>query len=311
MKSPNFFIVGAPKCGTTALSVYLSEHPNVFFCDPKEPHYFAEDFDKHRPIRDFNSYLKLFRRAAPEHLAVGEGSVFYLYSKVALSNIRKLSPGAKIIVMLRNPIDLVCSLHQQYLHGLYEDEVDLHNAWDLQDARKNGKSIPRLCRQPELLLYGELGKLGIQVKRLFSIFPRNQIKIILFDDFVKDTAMVYRDVLNFIALPDDGRTLFFNINEARGFRSQIVSSMVRGVPISARNLITKLRFSKYLNLIPHAADKLFKAPQKRNPIESQFHHQLSEYFREDIALLETLIDKDLSKWIAHGDPLNAVSKTGA
>lgn len=289
MKKPNFFIVGAPKCGTTALSAYLSGHPNIFFCNPKEPHYFASDLDGHRPIRSLDAYLELFRKAGPQHLAVGEGSVFYLYSKNALSNIHEFNPAAKIIVMLRDPVELIQSLHQQYLHGLYENEPNLERAWGLQEKRRGGNAIPRLCRQPELLLYGEMGKLGAQLERLYSIFPDCQIKIIRFEDFVKNTAEVYRDVLRFLSVPDDGRVSFPKINEAQGFRSPVASLLARSAPVFVRNSMSKLRFSRYLQGIPRLADGLFKIPTNKKPIDGQFYNLLIDYFKSDNELLKHLI----------------------
>ena len=72
---PNFFIVGAPKCGTTALSHYLRQHPRIFFSLPKEPHYFATDLPRYRMVTHEPAYLEYFRGAGPQHTAVGEGSV--------------------------------------------------------------------------------------------------------------------------------------------------------------------------------------------------------------------------------------------
>lgn len=291
MKQPNFFIVGAPKCGTTALSAYLSEHPNIFFCSPKEPHYFADDLAGHRPVSEIDAYLRLFSDAGPEHLAVGEGSVFYLYSSTALKNIHQFCPTAKIIVMQRNPVDLVQSLHQQYLHGLYEDEADFAKAWELQEQRRQGKNIPRLCRQPELLMYGDLGKLGAQMNRLYSIFPESQIKLIKFDDFASSTSTVYRDVLEFLDIPDDGRRAFPPVNEAQGFRSPIAYHVARNTPAALRNLLSRLRFSRKFQTIPKMADRIFKTPAKKKPLSERFRRQLEDYFSADLELLNQLTMK--------------------
>jgi hypothetical protein len=82
VKKPNFFIIGAPKCGTTALSEYLRQHPNIFFSLPKELCYFGKDYPScARPFKSDRQYLKFFRKASCEHLAIGEGSTRYLASK--------------------------------------------------------------------------------------------------------------------------------------------------------------------------------------------------------------------------------------
>jgi hypothetical protein len=174
---PNVFIVGAPKCGTTALSQYLRGHPQVFFCSPKEPHYFATEFPGYRAVTCEVDYLNLFSAAGPHHNALAEGSVYYLYSGQALERIRRFNPDARIIAMLRDPVDLVYSLHAQLLYSGNEIEEDFERAWDLQDERAHGRHLPRNCQDPKVLLYREVGKLGEQCERLLGIFPRTQVKL--------------------------------------------------------------------------------------------------------------------------------------
>ena len=113
MKKPNFFIIGAPKCGTTSLANWLAEHPRVFFSDTKEPHFFCTD--GYTGVKTLKQYEKLFEDAKPHHLAVGEGSTHYLFSKVAVPNILVYNPDARFIVCLRNPVDMAPSLHSERL----------------------------------------------------------------------------------------------------------------------------------------------------------------------------------------------------
>lgn len=99
MKEPNFFIIGAPKCGTTSLAHWLAQHPEVFMSPVKEPHYFSTDF----PLtswRDPDDYHSLFEGADTHHKAVGEASVWYLRSREAVPQIEAHYPGARYIVML-------------------------------------------------------------------------------------------------------------------------------------------------------------------------------------------------------------------
>lgn len=113
MRRPNTFIVGAPKCGTTALSTYLSEHREVFLSDPKEPNYFCSDLPERQVVSQMEDYLTLFEGALDGHSVVMEASTWYLVSRVAVANIMEFEPRARLIVMVRNPIDLVHSLHWQ------------------------------------------------------------------------------------------------------------------------------------------------------------------------------------------------------
>ena len=134
---PNLFIIGAPKCGTTAKAHYLSEHPDVFMCPEKEPHYFNTDLNyKRGKSDDLEEYLNLFSGATEEKI-VGEASVWYLYSKEAVRNILEFNPNAKFIIMVRNPIKMAPSLHQQLFYNGRETEKDFNKAWCLQTKLSN------------------------------------------------------------------------------------------------------------------------------------------------------------------------------
>lgn len=300
MKRPNFFVVGAPKCGTTALCEYLRGHPDVYFSEPKELNYFSEDFDAHRVIRNSEDYDAMFSLACEKHRRVGEGSVLYLYSSVAISRIHDYEPDARIIVMIRNPIDMIPALHQQYLSALYEDEPNVERAWALQNERVQGRHIPRLCRQPELLLYRKIGRLGEQLERLWTVFPREQTLVILFDDFVSDTRSVYLTALNYLGLEDDGRREFPVINEAHGLRPGLSGWLVRHTPSFVRNIITWLRYTRLGRGLPALADRLLKVPQPREQISHAFRAEMAREFSDDIEHLGKLLGRDLSAWVGMG-----------
>lgn len=310
MKRPDFFIAGAPKSGTTALCEYLRGHPQIFFSEPKELNYFCEDFDGHRVIRDLKTYESMFADAGDSHLRIGEGSVLYLYSDAALERIRAYAPDARIIVMLRNPIDMIPALHQQFLAALYEDEPDVERAWALQSEREQGRHVPRLCRQPELLAYRKIGMLSEQVDRMWRIFPREQTLVILFDDFVADTRKVYLQVLDFLGLEDDGRSEFPRINEAHALRGGWSGWLVLHTPTFVRNFITRLRYTRVGRQIPELADKLFKRPQARDRLTPAFHDELAAAFEADIVRLGALLGRDLSVWTRLAGS-HHIEKTGA
>lgn len=165
---PNFFIVGAPKCGTTAVSEYLRNHPSIFMSFPKEPHHFSDDFAQFREYRRLDDYMKLFRGRTQDHLIVGEASVWYLYSSSAVKSIYEFNKDAKILVMLRNPIDFVCSLHSQLLFAFNEDRPDFAEAWNLQEDRAKGINLPKTCIAPQFLQYRAVAKFGAQLEHFLS-----------------------------------------------------------------------------------------------------------------------------------------------
>ena len=232
MKRPNFFIVGAPKCGTTALSEYLRGHPRVFVSQPKEPHYFSSDFDYYYAPGQWRleHYLRLFDDAGEEHLAVGEASVWYLYSREAAAGIRAFDADARLIVMVRNPVDMVPSLHSQMSYMLDETEPDAEAAWRLQESRREGVGVPESCRVPEFLQYGDAAKLGEQTRRLLEVVPREQVKIIVFDDLKRDAGAVYAEALAFLDVPDDGRREFAPVNQNKTHRARWLATLTQRPP---------------------------------------------------------------------------------
>jgi hypothetical protein len=229
LRYPNFFIVGAPKCGTTALAQYLSEHPAVVMSQPKEPHYFADDLPRLRDTADEDEYLAMFAGIGDDTLAVGEASVFYLYSQVAITNIRRFNPEARFVVMIRDPLELLVSYHRQ-LCRIREEDLPLEQALAVEADRAQGRHLPRHCREAAVLQYTEVIRLGGQLTRLLETVPREQVHVVLFDDFVADTRAEYRRVLGLLGIADDGRTGFPVVNPVRGVRSSALATFTEKTP---------------------------------------------------------------------------------
>ena len=292
---PNFFIVGAPKCGTTALSEYLRDHPQVFFSRRKEVHYFATNLPNYRRVTCEADYLTFFNAAGVQHKALGEGSVYYLYSGLALENIKAFNPDAKVIVMLRNPIDLVYSLHSQLLYSCNEDEPDFAKAWDLQPARERGLRVPRTCRDPKVLLYEKVGMLGAQCERLLEIFPRDHVKFILAEDFRARTPSVYRETLEFLGVEPQERQDFRFVNESKVHRSRLLGRFTQRPPAAIARLArtgARLLRVERLGVMRRLRD-LNRERRVRRPLNEEFRRRLADVFREDTAKLARLIGHDL------------------
>ena len=240
---PNFFIAGAPKCGTTALSEYLCAHPNVYMCYPKEPSFFADDLPPFRAVTTLSEYEALFRRRSIDHLAVGEASVWYIYSQYAMDRIRAFNPDAKIILMFRNPIDFLQSLHTHFLFDFNEDQTEFIEAWNLQDARREGRHRPEKCVVPQFLQYKAVASFSRYVEHVLTLFPRDQVKCVIFENFVSNSRAVYLDILDFLGVPDDGRVSFPKINEAKSHRWQRLARQAKA-------------FRKYENGRSHSRSKI-------------------------------------------------------
>lgn len=302
MPKPNLFIVGAPKCGTTALSHYLHEHPNVFMSTPKEPHYFASDLPAYRYTDSEEQYLQLFDSASDEHKIVGEASVFYMYSKVAIKKIFAFNPEAKIVVMLRNPVHVVHAMHSQLLYSEDEDEQSMEKAWELSQARKQGKNIPANCRDEKILFYDEIAKLGEQLERLLQVFPKKQVKIILFSDFSKNTQRVYRELLQFLELPDDHRTDFPVINQNKVHRFEKLALFTQRPPMFM------IKIGKYLKRLLHVRRLGFvyilqflrninMVKKPRLPLTEDLRNKIVRAYKDDILKLSGLTGTDTDYWL--------------
>ena len=305
MPRPNFFIIGAPKCGTTALSEYLRGHPSIEFSSSKEPHYFCTDFEKFRFANSEAEYLdNYFSHCSGQEIAIGEGSVHYLFSDTAIQNILEFNPSAKFIVMLRNPVEMVRSLHNQFLLNLDEDVSDFMEAWNLQNERSRSNRIPPLCREPRFLQYELYGQLGRLTERFFGCVPKNQRLVIIFDDLISDPLQVYLNTLEFLGASDDGRRDFTAINTARANRSKALARFGHRPPgVRTMNMVNgfkRLMGIKKLDILPRVQSWINrlntgKTQYKQN--DDRIASMLKETFREDVSLLETLINRDLAHWL--------------
>lgn len=301
MSRPNFFIVGAPRCGTTALYQYLRAHRNIFMPRAKEPHYFAEDFPRFRTIDSLERYLALFSSRRGEHAAVGEASVWYAYSAVAIEKIRAFEARAKIILMVRNPVDLVYSLHAQHLYNFDEDEPDFQKAWHLQTDRAKeggGLRIPAMCRDPAFLQYARVGRLGEQAERILARFPAEQVKIIVFEDFQDSPRAVYEQVLAFLEVPPDGRTDFPRFNESQQHRVVWFGRILRSAPAPVRRIVEGVkRATGIADLgIASALRRLNRRTTNREPLAPALRSDLADGFRADVRKLAAILGRDLSHW---------------
>jgi hypothetical protein len=296
---PNFFIVGAPKCGTTALYEYLRRHPRIFMPKLKEPHFFATDLGGYPVVETEQEYAALFAEAGREHLKVGEASVYYLRSGVAASGIRAFDPGAKIIAMVRNPVDMAQSLHAQLLYVSDETVSDFEAAWRLQERRRQSLDVPTACRAPSLLQYEQLCRLGTQIQRLLSIFPPAQVKLIVFDDFIASPRRIYNEVIEFLDVPHDHRSEFPRINDNKRARIAWLKQFMRRPPPLLRTAFRGLKHAagaERLATLKSEIVKLNTLKEGRPPLSPAFRAELVEAFREEVFLLSRLLNRDLSQW---------------
>lgn len=296
MTRPEFFIVGAPKCGTTAMQEYLRQHPDIFMPDMKEIHHFADDLlKKNDPFLSRERYLSLFAGAGENQL-VGEASVYYLFSKNAARNIKSFCPGAKIIIMLRNPVDVLYSRHAQLVYNGAENILDFEASLAAEEKRRNGEMIPKNIRIEKKLLHREVVKFTEQVKRYFDIFGRNKVHIIIYDDFKNDTAKVYRETLEFLHVDNSFQPDFEVINPNKRVRSRTLQHFLKTPPSLVRT-IGKLFFPQsFRDVLLNRLRKLNTRYVSRQPMSLKLRRRLQEEFASEIKSLSELVGRDLTHW---------------
>jgi hypothetical protein len=294
MRKPNFFFIGAPKCGTTALANWLREHPRIFMTQrPKEPMFF--DNDIFNPDRmSLKQYESLFRNADDTHLIVGEATTSYVRSLEAVRNILEYSPSARFLVAIRNPVEMAPSVHAQALYTQHEEIADFKEAWQAQEDRMHGKRLPKNCRNdPARLIYADVCRLGEQVERLFRQVSRDRVMVVFMDDMRADARRVYLDILDFLGVPDDGRSDFLSANVRKRVKLPVLGRMLSYVWQHKRLLgLQGVQTGAFEKL--HAWNEVPMTPG--NPDE-QFRKELIACFEEDIRLLGELTGRDISDWL--------------
>ncbi len=299
MLRPNVFLIGAPKCGTSSLYTYLRGHPQVFMPHVKEPLYFCTDFAGLRQFPSEAEYLSLFDGASREHVVIGEASSRYLYSAVAVPSIERFAKRARYIVMLRNPIDLVYSLHGQLVYQYSETERDFETAWRLQEQRAAGVGVPATCPSTSELLYGQVARLGQQLERLFATVERDRVHLIFYDDFRANLPVIYRQVVRFLGLSDDGRVEFPRVNPAKTYRSEWLARLVvqPPYPLSVVKSQLKQRFGWKETGVGRWIYARMTVPKAPDPLPEHLRSELRDYFREDVDLLSALTGRNLDHWL--------------
>jgi Sulfotransferase domain len=290
LRKPNFFIIGAPKCGTTSLSAWLGDHPKIFMSPTKEPHFF--NADDRQAIRTLDDYEALFCGATEEHISIGEASVWYLSSAQAVPAILRYQPEAKFIVMLRSPVEMAPALHGEMLLSGLEYERSFSTAWNLQEERRQGRRI-RGSWARRRFLYGEICSLGMQLQRLYETVSFPTVLTIILDDIRIDPRHEYLRVLRFLGVPDDGRQDFPIYNSASTFRYP----RIQRVAYPILHLKDRLGVSSGFGLWTRV-ENLMRMERPREPLAPEMLSVLSEHFSKDVELLGQLLGRDLREWLA-------------
>jgi hypothetical protein len=297
---PNFFVVGAPKSGTTSLYFYLKSHPQIFLPRRKELLFFCDDLHFTYPILNENQFLEYYRDAGDQG-AVGEVSVWNLYSRHAARNISGLHPDSKIIIILRQPADMLHALHSNHVFNNNEIISDFEEALNAEAERKHGKKISPFIKCPvEGLYYSEVGEYSEQVRRYQDVFGKEKVKVILFDDIIADTLKIYFDLLKFLNVDQTILPEFKKYNASKTTKSEVLKRLTIAPPGWMRAIGRKLipHQSKTRDLLMQWLWKVNTKEADRKQMNPELRKKLIQQFTPGIHRLEALIDRDLSGWLS-------------
>jgi sulfotransferase family protein len=291
---PNLLILGAAKSGTSSLYMYMDQHPDVFMSGFKEPHFFiwdGRDYDVKGPgvdrvgrrvIRDLDSYLKLFSGATRERIR-GEASTGYLHTVGAAERIRTYVPHAKLIAILRNPVDRAYSafLHAQR-EGL-EPLADFEQALQEEPHRVAEGWIG-------LTLYTTVGMYAEQLDRYLAVFPCEQLKVYLFDELIGEPVRVAQDAFRYLGVDDT-------------FRPDVSAQANRGSAVRSvrlRSIVRWVRRSSLVRRLPSGPARAFlRAINERpmTPLSPKVRRRLARVFEPDVTRLSHMLGRDLAPWL--------------
>lgn len=295
MRTPNLFIVGAPKCGTTALHNYLHQHPDVYMAPLKELFFFSSDFAMPESVfpKTLEEYMRCFEGAQSEPV-VGESTISYLYSRTAAKNIHDFNPEAKIIMMLRDPVDALHSLHNQLLFNQVEKLARFEDALAATEGRK--KRGENEIGQTRWLRYQEIFRYTEQVRRYMKLFPLEQLKVIIYDDFRDDPGEVYGETLAFAGVDPNFEATLDVINARKRMRSRWLRNLVSHPPPivgrAARPLMSPATRAK----VARSLSDLNRKETPGEKMDPSTRRALAAEFAAEVESLGHLIDRDLSHW---------------
>jgi hypothetical protein len=181
-------------------------------------------------------YLERYFSDTGGAVRVGDGSVWYLYTRKAAEEIRAWCPDARIIVLLRDPTEMLHSLHSQLVFNGDEDIDDFAAALDAEEDRRRGRRIPPGASCAEILFYRDIADYATQVSRFLDAFPADQVRILLFEDFVEDTPAAYRDTLEFLGVDPSFRPRLGVVNPNKVVRTRAAHEFLRRPPSLVRRV---------------------------------------------------------------------------
>jgi len=283
MGYPDFFIVGGARCGTTSLYAYLKQYPDIFLPERKEPHYYSSQSTPLpywllplRSITKKQDYLQLFENSK-EGMIVGDASATYLMNLDVPKLIFEDNPNAKIIISLRNPIDRTYTAYlAQYRSGNEKSSFG-------ESIRRDFSSITGEEIQRQSALNSDYYE---YVNNYYHYFPKEQIKIIIFEEFIKNPKQTVKELLHFLNISTELNINYEQYNEFKFPKNKIAKSIISNkfiVNISFALIPAKIRHYIFRRLVTRVKPIMLEKDRKF----------LGKKYGDGVKKLELLLNRDL------------------
>lgn len=283
MRKPNFFVIGHTRSGGTSLEINLVQHPDIFIISYKKG-YFGFDTD----LKSEEEYLSLFSKATTQK-RIGERAADYIMCPSSASRLKKFAPDAKIMAVIRNPIDVMYSVYtKMFLLETIENIPNFEDALKTEGYRIE-QNQARPGSFPPQVLYRTIVKYAQQIARYHNEFGRENVKIVIFDDIVKNPTASYKEIFEFLDVDSSFVPDFRIINQNRASRSRTLQLLIKKSP-KLTNALGRIPGTKmlYQNInLPLA---------KREPMNPELRKKLQQEFLPEVEELSQLLGRDLTFW---------------
>ncbi len=293
-RRPDLFIVGAPKCGTTAMTRYLEAHPDVFVASRKDLHWFGSDLGFRNRAREAEAdYLACFAAAGGARWAC-DSSVWYLYSTRAAAEIRAYSPDARIIALIRHPVSAMHALWSQLrLNGLGDEDIaDFAAALAAEPDRAAGRRIPAHTPLPEALQYRRVVAFSDQLQRYLDAFPRDRVRVVVQEEMKADTAGTVGDTYAWLGVDPAFRPDLGKVNTSKAVRSEGLRKVLRATPAGLKDAIPaglRRQLSRRLR-------KLNSRHAARAALDPALRARLEAEMAPEVARIEAVLGRAIPAW---------------
>lgn len=293
---PDVFVLGAPKCGTTAVTRYLEAHPEVFVAERKDIHFFGRDLGfRNRAREDRATYLARFDSPAARAAKVRvESSVWYLYSASAAAEMRAFHPGARGVALVRHPVPAMHALWSQLrLNGLGDEDIaDFAEALAAEPDRARGQRIPAHTPLPEALLYTRVVAFSEQLRRAQGVFGEDGLHIIVQEEMKADTAGTLARLYAWLGVDPDAPVDTRPVNTAKAVRSESLRRWLRVVPPQLKDIVPRnLRRSASRRL-----RSLNSRHEQRAALDPALDARLREQMAAEVARIEDVLGRRIDAW---------------